>query len=360
METTNSLPRIAISGPGRSGKDEAAEYLKRHGFRYSESTSCVITREIARQTGLSFEECHAKRHEHRGRWYHVGNQLREKDPAHLVREVLKTGNVVVGVRDGIEMRAAREKGLVDLVVWIDRDVPPDPTLTYGTELADIIIPNHEGLPEFHARLDRLACLICKPPKQGRESLTLAHALGRAESVASVIENGFPAFGEWMVDGHVVKTAGGDGASDGPRWNPQTERHEYLQPADRPEVFAIPEPPKPPTAALPSLGGLPRDEITLYLSGPMTGILDFNFPMFDRVAATLRHRGWRVVSPADFGHKPGDTWESHLQRDLFLVGQCDALVQLPGWEESKGATLEHLVAERFSKHVLSLTEVLDMG
>lgn len=149
--------KIAIVGPGRSGKDEMAIRLAgTTSLRYSRSTSEVIAPHAAKRLGLSVKEAFRRRHEDRELWYRIGVELRADDPAFLAREVLKDGDIVVGVRDRLELETTCDEGLVDLVVWIDRDVPPDPTLTYGVDLADIIIPNRWELADFHRRIDRLA------------------------------------------------------------------------------------------------------------------------------------------------------------------------------------------------------------
>lgn len=156
-------PKIAICGPGRAGKDEAADFLVSRGWRYAGSTSVVISREIARREGISFEAAHALRHARRDDWFRVGNELRDQHgPAHLAVEVLKDGDLVVGVRSRGEIETAKRRGLVDLVVWIDRfGIPCDPTLEYGASVADVIIPNWGTLDEYRARLARLADLLKK-------------------------------------------------------------------------------------------------------------------------------------------------------------------------------------------------------
>ena len=148
---------LALSGPSQCGKDTVAEWFRDNcGLRYGRSTSAVICPHIAAEDGISFEEAFARRHEDRERWFRKGIELRKDDPAALVREVVKDGDIVVGVRDGAEFRAARDQGLFRLSIWIDRDVPDDPTLTYGPEECDLRLDNFDGIPELHRRLERLA------------------------------------------------------------------------------------------------------------------------------------------------------------------------------------------------------------
>lgn len=104
----------------------------------------------------------------------------------------------------------------------------------------------------------------------------------------------------------------------------------------------------------------------YLAGPMSGIDKFNFPAFDAAAADLRERGWQIASPAEMddaavreaalaadgspGSAPG-SWEEFLARDIQTVCRVPAVIVLPGWEGSKGATFEVDVARRLAKPVL---------
>lgn len=82
---------------------------------------------------------------------------------------------------------------------------------------------------------------------------------------------------------------------------------------------------------------------VYISGPMTGIADFNFPAFNAAAAQLRAQGRTVVNPADHGVIEGAEWADYLRADLAQLVQCDAIYLLPGWSKSRGAMLEHYVA-----------------
>ena len=88
----------------------------------------------------------------------------------------------------------------------------------------------------------------------------------------------------------------------------------------------------------------------YLSGPMTGMPDLNFPAFHAAAADLRSRGVDVVNPAEINTDIGKSWKACLRADVAALCDCDAIVLLPGWERSNGAQLELHVAHRLGIEV----------
>lgn len=96
---------------------------------------------------------------------------------------------------------------------------------------------------------------------------------------------------------------------------------------------------------------------VYLSGPMSGIADNNFPAFHEWAARLRGQGFDVVSPAEI--QEAGTWELCLRADLRELCACDAIALMPGWEASKGANLELHVAHRVGMEVMHLPLQFDL-
>lgn len=99
---------------------------------------------------------------------------------------------------------------------------------------------------------------------------------------------------------------------------------------------------------------------IYIAGPMTGYPNWNHEAFDTARDLVADAGHDPVSPADVGveaglttrdHRgvvtvpPEATWERSLRVDLGALATCDAVAFLPGWESSRGATLEHSVALR---------------
>ena len=82
---------------------------------------------------------------------------------------------------------------------------------------------------------------------------------------------------------------------------------------------------------------------IYIAGPMTGLENYNFDNFNRVADEFRKKGWIVHNPADHGAIEGATWEDYMAYDLTKVGLCGAMYMLKGWQMSRGACLEQLIA-----------------
>lgn len=78
---------------------------------------------------------------------------------------------------------------------------------------------------------------------------------------------------------------------------------------------------------------------IYLAGPMTGLPDLNFPAFHAAARALRAQGHEVVNPAEICPDKEMKWADAMKRDIAELVTCDAVVVLPGWEKSRGASIE---------------------
>lgn len=81
---------------------------------------------------------------------------------------------------------------------------------------------------------------------------------------------------------------------------------------------------------------------LYISGPMTGIAEHNFPAFNDAAERLMDAGFDVSNPAANG-EGRMSWADYLRHDLKDVLKADGIALLPDWTTSKGARLEVHVA-----------------
>lgn len=104
----------------------------------------------------------------------------------------------------------------------------------------------------------------------------------------------------------------------------------------------------------------------YLSGPMRGYDENNFPAFRRAAALLRARGIEVVSPheLDLLDDPANLEEQttkwFMMRDLPAMLDCDGIALLPGWENSTGARIEFSVATMVGMSVHTVDFLLKEG
>lgn len=96
---------------------------------------------------------------------------------------------------------------------------------------------------------------------------------------------------------------------------------------------------------------------VYVAGPMTGIVDFNYPAFNAVADQLRALGYEVENPADHGIVEGAQWADYMAYDLTRLGLRGVIALLPGWEKSQGAKLEVLIAERLGMTVVSAHDLV---
>jgi hypothetical protein len=95
---------------------------------------------------------------------------------------------------------------------------------------------------------------------------------------------------------------------------------------------------------------------LYLSGPMTGVENFNHELFNKVAAEFRMVGFEVCSPSEFFD--GDTSrerEEYMREAFKYLLEADTVVILPGWEQSKGARIEITVAQELGLNLVEYVE-----
>ena len=82
--------------------------------------------------------------------------------------------------------------------------------------------------------------------------------------------------------------------------------------------------------------------TIYLSGPMSGIPEYNYPAFQAAAESMRAVGIMVISPHEINHGISD-YAQCMKNDIRALLQCDAIAMMEGWHDSTGASIEIAVA-----------------
>lgn len=94
--------------------------------------------------------------------------------------------------------------------------------------------------------------------------------------------------------------------------------------------------------------MPKNKETVYISGPMKGYPDSNFPAFMAAERFLRSQGCDVINPVTLRENllklhPGiEDLPKDVQYDIFMihdlkhVPKADTMYMLYGWTDSKGA------------------------
>jgi hypothetical protein len=90
---------------------------------------------------------------------------------------------------------------------------------------------------------------------------------------------------------------------------------------------------------------------IYIAGPMSGKPGLNFAAFDAAAAHLRSYGYTAINPAEINPDHRMSWEDCMRSDIAQLVTCSAIYMLSGWQASKGATLEHHIAERLGMYII---------
>ena len=98
---------------------------------------------------------------------------------------------------------------------------------------------------------------------------------------------------------------------------------------------------------------------LYLSGPMSGVKDFNHPAFNAAASELRAAGYSVFNPVDNGVLSSAEWPEHMRADIKKLMDCHAVATLPGCSASKGARLEIYNARALGMRVATVGAWIDI-
>ena len=87
---------------------------------------------------------------------------------------------------------------------------------------------------------------------------------------------------------------------------------------------------------------------VYIAGPITGHDDY-LERFCTAEIVLDAEGWIVLNPADLPQ--GMSREKYMPICLTMLEQADAIYMLHGWEDSRGATVEYLLAAYQGKEIL---------
>jgi hypothetical protein len=90
---------------------------------------------------------------------------------------------------------------------------------------------------------------------------------------------------------------------------------------------------------------------IYISGKISGATEEELADFQLSETMLRGKGWQVVNPMKLNHDHDLSWESYMRVDIKAICDCDAMYMLSNYKQSRGATLEHLIAKALNLEMI---------
>ena len=156
--------KVYVIGHGECGKDTICEIMNElHGISFSTSSwhaTPFVRGYIYADLGISYEsdkDCHEDRRNHRQTWREAIESYCFDDKTRMSREIFEKSMIYSGIRSYEEFKASAH--MSDLVIWIDRDVPEDPTLDIPREVADIIVDNNGSLEDLRDSAYRIGRIL---------------------------------------------------------------------------------------------------------------------------------------------------------------------------------------------------------
>jgi hypothetical protein len=103
----------------------------------------------------------------------------------------------------------------------------------------------------------------------------------------------------------------------------------------------------------------KPSTNIYLSGPMKGYPESNYPLFNTVAALLRKAGFEVYNPAEFEHDEAvfPLRKAFAEYSKFICEKADIIVLLPAWDKSLGVSAELALAKNCGLRVVELKDAI---
>lgn len=90
---------------------------------------------------------------------------------------------------------------------------------------------------------------------------------------------------------------------------------------------------------------------IYISGPMTGIEDLNYPAFNKADELLKRQGYDTFNPAKINGKDDWDWQDYMKPCIKAIPDCTHILLLAGWEDSRGAKIELNIARTLGLEVI---------
>lgn len=99
---------------------------------------------------------------------------------------------------------------------------------------------------------------------------------------------------------------------------------------------------------------PKDIQTIYISGQITGLeLKEAKANFDKAEVLLLEKGYKPLNPMKVNPPlSGKCWKEYMLEDIAQLFTCEGIFLLDNWQDSKGARIEHFIAQEMGMMILT--------
>ena len=159
------MKKLLIIGSARHGKDTTAEFLKDlYGYDFKSSSQAaadIFLYDLLKDKYgyKTSEECFEDRVNRRAEWYDAICEYNREDKARLAKEILKTSNVYVGMRDPDEIEECIKQGLFDFIIGVyNPRIPEEDKSSFRIniwEKSDVVLPNAGTLDDLKKKVIKL-------------------------------------------------------------------------------------------------------------------------------------------------------------------------------------------------------------
>lgn len=148
---------IVVVGSAQHGKDTVGEFIEKHSDLKCTASSetaleLFLFKELSEKHGYkTIQEAYENRHKNRKEWFEAIQDYNKEDKTRLAREVMKKGNVYLGMRDPQELHACLEENVFDLTLGVLDPRKPLETHSKVVDVhsdSDYLIYNDKGLEEL--------------------------------------------------------------------------------------------------------------------------------------------------------------------------------------------------------------------
>lgn len=92
---------------------------------------------------------------------------------------------------------------------------------------------------------------------------------------------------------------------------------------------------------------------IYISGKISGLETEEVKsLFNQAEQSLKLRGFETVNPLDvLPYQEHLTWEDYMIADIKALFDCKAIFMLTNWKDSRGARIEHNIANELGLRII---------